>query len=287
METVKFHKSECGVEFLLNVLYSSYNKDQYVERGIFNTDFFEIIFVRSGKAVISLDHTKIDIKKDSVLFISTFQQREWLSVSEDFVCTSLVFQEEFLNEFFADKLFTFRLLYFYQLHYPLVLDISEILMEKYCNLLKEVKSELLTTRNDSAHIIRSLIYYLLQFLNREYADLFNLSIERNENNYAIQYRKLLEQHIKEKQRVNDYVDILGISRITLNKLVKKQFKMTANDLLKQRLLIEIKNEIIHASRSIVDISYRFGFSEPNHLMRFFKSQSGETIGQFLSSYKSM
>src|SRR5690606_34308923 len=98
----------------------------------------------------------------------------------------------------------------------------------------------------SVHIIRSLIYYLLQKLNRVYAEKYQLSLKNQDTNYAFQFKKLIETNIEHKQRISDYTDLMGISRITLNKSVKEQFNLTATDLLKQRLLIEIKDYLIHS-----------------------------------------
>ena len=105
------------------------------------------------------------------------------------------------------------------------------------------------------------------------------------NNYAYQYKLLLEKNICSKIRVNDYAMMMNISRITLNKAVENEFGVTAAHLLKQRLLAEVKNELLFSGESVKEIAYRLNFSEPNHLMRFFKQQTGQTITQFLDEYK--
>lgn len=285
MKTIKFHKTECGVDFLLNVLPYKEIGENYFTDETFNTDFFEIIFFKSGSGSIELNHQSIQVKKNSVIFISPFQKRKWNLDKNNLDCTMLAFQEDFLNDFFADKLFTFKLLYFYQLEFPLIMEIDEISFEKYCGHLTEIKTELLATKADSVHIIRSLMYYLLQKLNRQYAEKHHLSIKNSANNYGFDFKRLLEIHIKEKQRISDYSEILKISRITLNKAVKEKFNVTATTLLKQRLLLEIKNLLIHSNKTIQEIAYELNFSEPNHLMRFFKSQTGKTTTEFLESYQ--
>lgn len=285
MKTIKFHKTECGVDFLLNVLPYKEIGENYFTDETFNTDFFEIIFFKSGSGSIELNHQSIQVKKNSVIFISPFQKRKWNLVKKNLDCTMLAFQEDFLNDFFADKLFTFKLLYFYQLELPLVLEIEEISFKTYCEQLTEIKTELLATKADSVHIIRSLLYYILQKINRQYAEKHHLSIENSANNYGFDFKRLLEIHIKEKQRISDYSEILKISRITLNKAVKEKFNVTATTLLKQRLLLEIKNLLIHSNKTIQEIAYELNFSEPNHLMRFFKSQTGKTTTEFLESYQ--
>lgn len=197
--------------------------------------------------------------------------------------TTLIFQEAFLNDFFADKLFTYRLLYFYQLVHPLKMNIDTDEMLKYCSLLTEIKMELVNSQTDSVHIIRSLLYYLLQTLNRRYANQHVLSLRKSQNNFAFLFKNLMEIHIREKQRIADYAEMLGISRISLNKAVKAQFNTTATQLLKQRLLFEIQNSLLHSNKTINEIAYELNFPEPNHLMRFFKTQTSQTTTEFINS----
>lgn len=285
MRTQKFHKTECGVDFLINVLPSEEVREGYLKKEIYNTDYLEIAFFKKGSGNLILNHDKITISDNSIIFISPFQKREWNLNPEGLDFTVLVFQEDFLNDFFSDKLFTYRLLYFYQLEYPLNMQIDAELIERYYALLAEIKSELVKTRFDSVHIIRSLIYYLLQKLNREYTEKHNLALKKNQNNEAFQFKKLIEIHIKEKQRINDYTELLKVNRIALNKAVKEQFNVTASHLLKQRLLVEIKDYLIHSKLTVAEIAYQLNFSEPNHLMRFFKNQTGITTTDFLNEYQ--
>lgn len=281
MKTIKFHKTECGVDFLLNVLTE---KDiDYTDSGTFDTDYFEILFFKEAKGILILNQQEIELKAGSIIFISPFQKRNWRLDPNNLQVTTLVFQEAFLNDFFADKLFTYRLLYFYQLVHPLKMNIDKDEMLKYCSLLTEIKMELLASETDSVHIIRSLLYYLLQTLNRRYAKQYALSLSKPGNNLAFHFKNLLEIHIKEKQRINDYAEMLGISRISLNKAIKAQFNTTATQLLKQRLLFEIQNLLLHSNKTINEIAYELHFSEPNHLMRFYKTQTGQTTTEFINS----
>ncbi|KAA3437205.1 helix-turn-helix transcriptional regulator [Rufibacter hautae] len=259
--------------------------EEYTHTDVYNTDFFEILFFKEAKGQLILNQRTIDIADNTIVFISPYQKRQWRMDPHHLDFTLLVFQEDFLNDFFADKLFTYRLLYFYQLDYPLSMTVDSDAMQKACGILTEIKSELIATKLDSEHIIRSLLYYLLLKLNRDYATRNNLPLEKPENSYAYQFKKLLEEHINEKQRVNEYASLLGISRVTLNKAVQAQFNVTATHLLKQRLLFEIKNYLIHSDLTVAEIAHILNISEPNHLVRFFKAQAGLTTSQFLSDYQ--
>ncbi|MGI9651986.1 AraC family transcriptional regulator [Chryseobacterium sp. RLHN22] len=284
METITFSKTECGVDFLINVL-NNPEPGQFFKAEYHNTNFFEIVFIRKGNGRLFLNDTIINIKNDSIIFISPFQKKKWDIEKHSLDVSLLVFQEDFLNEFFSDKLFTYRLSYFYQNQYPLILNLPKEQIRSFCNILKEVKVELKATNFDSAHIIRSLIYYLLQRLNRLYGSSYNLSYQIDASNHAYAFKRLMETHIRQKQRINEYCELLGISRITINSAVKKQFNTTATDLLKKRLLSEIKTELIYSGKNVSEIAYEFGYSDPNHLMRFFKKQTGKTPSEFINTYQ--
>ena len=97
---------------------------------------------------------------------------------------------------------------------------------------------------DTYNLIVSVLYYLLVVINRAYAKTYRLPVEVPKNNYAFQFKDLLEKHIHTVQRVQEYADMLRVSRITLNNSVMAQFGVSATHLLKQRLLEELKNEAV-------------------------------------------
>ncbi len=287
MKMIKFHKTECGVEVLLNV-FSNHEEigKRYLNKSFYKADYFEIMFLKKAKGELILNQQKISLTDNSVIFISAFQERSWRLDPDQLEFTTVIFREEFLNEFFADKLFTYRLHYFYQLSYPLSIVMTTDDLNKSWKLLQEIKVELTRVRRDSAHIIRSLLYYFLQTLNRIYSDANNIFGDKTEVNYAFQFKKLLEVNIREKQRIHDYAQMMHISRVSLNKAVKSQFNVTATQMVKQRLLFEIQNMLVHSGKTVGEIAFELNFSEPNHLMRFFKSQTNLTISQYINDFHS-
>ena len=154
-------------------------------------------------------------------------------------------------------------------------------------LLSGRKIELHNPVANSYHMIVACLYQFLLLLNRFYAGHFNLPFAPPQNNYAYQYKELLEKHISEKTHVSDYAEMMNVSRVTLNKAVVREFGLSAVHLLKQRLLQEVKNDILFSGMSVKEIAYRLHFSEPNHLMRFFKQMTGQTISEFVASIKSI
>lgn len=282
---LKYSKRSCGVDFLLNTAESSEKTGWFNLDKRYKTDFFEFYFFRKAEGYMLLAGRKIILHPNMVLVISPFQLQEWHVDLDKLDYTFLIFQEEFINNFLSDKYFMYRLLYCYQHDYPTFFDMSTEEMAPLLSQLLQMKKELRNPIADSYHMIVACLYQFLLLLNRFYANRFDLPFDPPLNNYAYQYKELLEKNISEKTRVADYAEMMNISRVTLNKAVMREFGLSAVHLLKQRLLQEVKSDLLFTGLSVKEIAYRLHFSEPNHLMRFFKQMTGQTINEFLASIK--
>ena len=129
-----------------------------------------------------------------VLVISPFQLQEWHVDLDKLDYTFLIFQEEFINNFLSDKYFMYRLLYCYQHDYPTFFDMSTEEMAPLLSQLLQMKKELRNPIADSYHMIVACLYQFLLLLNRFYANRFDLPFDPPLNNYAYQYKELLEKN---------------------------------------------------------------------------------------------
>ena len=126
-------------------------------------DCFEILFFKNASGYLLLNQQNITISNHTIVFISPFQKRHWHLDPQDLDFTFLIFQEDFLNDFFSDKLFTYRLIFFYQLDYPLNMAVTEEDMQKACSILTEINTELKQT-NWTVSIL-SVHYFTICCLN--------------------------------------------------------------------------------------------------------------------------
>lgn len=283
--SVPFSKTRCGVDFYINTGESKDICGVLTEHRTFKTDFFSFYFFRRANGYVLLNFRKIELRDDMVLLLSPHQQQEWHVDEAELDYTFLIFREDFMRTFIADKFFVYRLLYYYQTDTPPYLFAAPEELAEYMRLLGKIKQELLHPVADTYNLIVSVLYYLLVVINRAYAKTYRLPIEVPKNNYAFQFKDLLEKHIRDMQRVQEYADILRVSRITLNNSVMAQFGVSATHLLKQRLLEELKNELLFSDRNVSQLADEFHFSDPSHLMRFFKQQTGKTFTQYITDYQ--
>lgn len=283
--SVPFSKTRCGVDFYINTGESKDICGVLTEHRTFKTNFFSFYFFRRANGYVLLNFRKIELRDDMVLLLSPHQQQEWHVDEAELDYTFLIFREDFMRTFIADKFFVYRLLYYYQTDTPPYLFAAPEELAEYMRLLGKIKQELLHPVADTYSLIVSVLYYLLVVINRAYAKTYRLPVEVPKNNYAFQFKDLLEKHIRTVQRVQEYADMLRVSRITLNNSVVAQFGVSATHLLKQRLLEELKNELLFSDRNVSQLADEFHFSDPSHLMRFFKQQTGKTFTQYITDYQ--
>ena len=173
-------------------------------------------------------------------------------------------------------------IFFYNTSSPSYVQLSKSELDNLIFKLKEIKNEIQQLKSDSNHLLRSLLYYVLICLNRSYEKSFALKDSLFENTLTLEFKKLLEKKIKTHQKVSDYADLLQVSKSHLNKNLQQYFGKSCSLLIKERLLMEIKRELLFGHKSIAEIGYELGFSEPANLNRFFKAATGQAPGTFRS-----
>ena len=236
----------------------------------FLVSFYEILFITEGKGIFKLDNETIPFKRGTVLLLPPNKWREWYEIDNAFEAIYLIFEEDSISTFFNDALYLYRLNYFYNTNTPSYLNLNEIELVKLLPKLDELKSELLQIKKDSAHFLRSILYYVLIQLNRQYQKVYDIETEVYLKANILKFKKLLEVNIKEKHKVKDYAQLLGISTSHLNKLLNTYFKKSCSEIIQERLIAEIKRNLLFSDKSISEISYELNFSEPSNFNRYFQ-----------------
>ena len=259
--------------------------EYFFESELHHADFYEIVFFIKGNGYLQLDQQSIKITDNTIVFISPFQKRKWFVNKAEIDCYFLFFQDSFLSNFFSDKLFSYRLQYFYNKTKPLFINVSDDFMLKLYNIFQEIYNEIKSLKSDSEHIIRALLYFTLIKLNRVYAEKYQLSSETEKNITAFLFKQVLQKEIKNSRSIDYYAKQLSISRITLNKCIKSQFGITVSEMVNEFILFEIKSQLLYSKLNINEIAYLLNFSEANHLTRFFKKNTGISPKKFRNAYQ--
>ncbi len=130
-------------------------------------------------------------------------------------------------------------------------------------------------------MLETLLTALVLYLNRqsEPASTVPERQDRGRLHFA-GFMQLVEQHFADHWPVARYADQLGITPPHLNTICRKLNHQSALEIIHQRLLLEAKRSLIYTGRSIAEIAYQLGFSDPSHFTRFFKNKCGDNPKAF-------
>lgn len=157
-----FYRTKYGEELLIDLIdledLGKYMKLSPVQR----LSYYDITVITGGNGTFSIDDHELEIKQNQVYISSPGQIRKWNTTQtpKGYV---LIFEDEFLCTFFNDKQFTKQLSCFNLCDTPPLLELTPDDLLKLTGLLQDIKTEILTFKNNDKHILRALLYQTLVF----------------------------------------------------------------------------------------------------------------------------
>ncbi|MDH6250353.1 AraC family transcriptional activator of pobA [Chryseobacterium sp. H1D6B] len=283
IKTYHFLPFKYGSELLLDIGRIETLKNYVLNSTLHQLSFYEIIFITEGSGTLALDEDKVSIHPQTIIFTSPGQVRRW-EIEQQVKGYTLFFEKDFLHLFFSDELFLYRFQYFHQYSHPAEMHIDETSFRKCLQLVQEIEHEFGQIQNDSNHMIRSILYQLLIILNRYYAGAYHVQPDTYVHADFYRFRSLLENRFLQDQTVEAYTRMLNISPGFLNKICRQFSGLSAQQMIHHKLVSEIKKQL-HQNKSVKEICYELGFSDPSNFNRFFKKITHITPQQYRKSIK--
>ena len=244
---------------------------------------YKFIWVDSGEVELDIDHQQLVLKKGQLIPLSHLHHLEFLRIEGKY--HALLFNGNFYCIHGNDHEVSCNGLLFHGSSHVLTFVLSEDERRKIDTLTGIMQEEFLSTDHLQDEMLRVLLKRFIILCTRIAEDRQGVVRENSFQFETIRkFYVLVDTYFKEKKQVQEYADMLHVSRITLNNSVKAQFGVSATHLIKQRLLEELKNELLFSNRTVSEMADDFNFSDPSHLMRFFKQQTGKTFTQYMTDY---
>lgn len=277
IKSYHFLPRKYGRELLLDIGRIESLKNFITDSTLHQISFYEVMFIEKGKGSFSLDENRIVLGPGTVIFTSPGQVRRW--DARDVEGYTLFFEKDFLNLFFTDELFLYRFQFFHQYFRPTGMKMSAREFRRALELVKGIEEEFRHIQKDSSHLVRAILYQLLVFLNRQYAEVYQMESDTHVHPDFFRFRALLEKEFMTYHRVADYTRLLKVSSTHLNKISRQFSGLSAQQMIHQRLVSEVKKQL-RCNRSVKEIAYDFDFSDPSNFNRFFKKITGVTAQQY-------
>jgi len=232
---------------------------------------FNFFFMTKGKSIRSKGLNKYEFGANTFFFIPAYEIATHEAIdpsTEGFYChfsLDLLTSDYRLKDLLGD----FPFLNFNC--YPLV-HIDEAAKAIILPLLVRLEKEYKKGATCRYEILRVYLIALFTELNQ-----FVATPQHMATNAALilteQYKNALAQHIYQRQKVNDYAEILCVTPNHLNKCVKSSTGKSAHELLSEMLILEAKVLLRQTNMSISEIAFKIGRNETSDFARFFKAQT--------------
>ena len=244
------------------------------------TDFYQIIWIESGTSVQTVDFNPVEVIGGQILFIAKNQVISF-DTSTDYKGQIILFTDLFFNRCECDTRFIkqFKLFNSFTGNTPIVIN---EMTETFWRLIKDE----FCRENDSfqSNLIHNYLSAFLVHAERQSGE-NTVQVKNLEYQIALQFAELVEQHFKSLRKVNDYLDLMGISDKNLSKALQTVTGKTPKQFIDDRILLEAKRLLVYSNDSIKEITFMLGFDEPSNFTKYFYKNTNINPAQFRTSVK--
>lgn len=236
-------------------------------------DFFIVVLFEHAKGVHNIDFIDYPISNHQIHLLFPGQVHKW-KIEPETTGYQLMIERDFFESFSSSFRFSFV-----QYHNHPVIDLSyesyKLLHYEFDAIKNELQSE-----NSLQELIYSRTSVIATIISKEAAKIFtDRDIYQSEPRIA-KFQELIDVFSKEQKLVSFYASKLHVSANYLNILCKKHLKISATQLIQQRIILESKRYLKATNLSIKEIAFELGFIDHAYFSNFFKNQTGITPTNF-------
>lgn len=97
---------------------------------------------------------------------------------------------------------------------------------------------------------------------------------------VVRFKQLLAERFREIREVQAYADLLHITPLYLNEVIKTVTGFTASYWINQQVLLEAKRMLYYTMLDVKQVAYELGYIDHVYFSRFFKKHTGTTALAF-------
>ena len=244
-------------------------------------DFFEIIWVRHGAGEVWSDFRTYPVRPCTLFFSAPGQVHAWklAGPARGHIAS---FREEFLGVTGEDPALLGKMPFFYGEAQAPLLHLDPRETRRVDQVFRQIATEASDPVPGRDDLVRAYLIILLTHARQAFgrraagatAALPPVDL------LSRRFRLALEERYASLREVEDYAQLLGVSRTHLNDHLQRNLGRTASELIQERVVLEAKRLLLHSAMTVAQIAYRLRFQDPSHFGRFFRRIAGCTPGEF-------
>jgi AraC-like DNA-binding protein len=232
--------------------------------------YLEIIYLEQGAGIHQIDFNRFLIVPPSIYLIMPGQIHNWelTEVPKGFV---IMIQQDFL---LGHPLYEL-LFQTFPVPFPSGFQLEDN-GAVFADIFKNIELEYDQKAPHYEAIIQTYLTLLFNLLKRE----LNAEPTHVHPSLLKNFFVLLDERFRKNHTVQFYADKLYITTKTLNAACKKALGKTAGELIKEKLTVESKKQLLYTQKSLTELAFDLGFTDSSHFNKFFKRQTGVLPGVY-------
>ena len=228
----------------------------------------------------SIDFVNYTTKRNSILFLSPYQNLKWLRTSPQKI-KIIEFHGDFYCIEYHKKEVACNGLLFNNIYSQPYISLDESNFRELEIVVEKMDFENQNKINFSDAVLRSYLQLLLAICSREKAlQIDDTLLEHPFETQLLEFQSLLEQHFILQRTPSFYANVLAMSPSSFSKKVKQQFGKTPTKLIQERVVLEAKKQLHLTHKSVKEIASLLNFDDEYYLSRYFKIEVGVPPSQF-------
>jgi AraC-like DNA-binding protein len=242
--------------------------------------FYHIVFFTKGAGYHTIDFERYPVEPGQIYFMAPGQVHSWAFEGEvdGYVVN---FGESLFHDFLADHNYLDRFLLLSGITGSNVMVLKGEAFEEATALLSRLVEEVHATAPNSLDLARTSLLRLFILADRLVPNADPLANSPRPNQILLHnFRKLLSQYYNQYNLPKYYAALLYVTPNHLNAVCQDLLGKSAGTLIRERILLEAKRQLVNADRSIAEIAYSLGFTDNSYFTKFFRKYTGTTPEEF-------
>ena len=272
-----------------------FGSSPFVEHGIFVEAFEDCVSVRQkrmevhrhdyvelfllqGQGVVLIDFENHPLSRRSLVAIGPGRVHAW--PANKMTGLYIAFTQEFFDGAGPPPSALFDYPFLFEGELSSVIHLKPTQSTEVQGLFRDIHSEFENHEKLAVEMIRHQLRLLMVHLSRLYAAASPAPFAAV--GLVRRFRQAVETSFSASRSVGHYARNLGVTTSHLNESLRLETGLTAGDLIRERLVLEIKRLLLHSELTMAEIGYELGFEDPSYFSRFVRRELKTSPVEFRS-----
>ena len=241
-------------------------------------DFYMVHLITAGEGIKTFGTQEYYLKPGMLAFVSPGMITSWQSIVDNHAGYFCIFTTDFLQQ---------EIYPFFEIGGNAVIQLNDEQVQSFNNFFREIEQEFLGNSPHKMDIIKAFLIIILKKALDVYAAPSALDNGNAGLRLTTAFAKLFDKDFETLQQyksvsvksLGEYAKLLNVSQNHLNDTVRAVSGKTPGTLIRERIVKEASQLLIHTQLSIAEICFLFNFEDPSYFTRFFKRYTGMTPKQ--------